>query len=254
MKIQQFWINSEGFNLEGRLFRPNQEQDQHIAIILLHGVKGIDYGTARRAEAFAQQGFTSLTFNFRGYGRSQGELDLAAMPADLAAALNLLYQEVAPEMPVALLGLSFGVIPAIWVGVHDRRVKAIVGWRAIGDIEAWYNLIRRPIRRLGIEQLRFQNRHQAKGFYTHFWPSLRSLLPLNPLTVVEQLSPTPLYLVHAVNDFLMPAQLAKNLYKRAKEPKRLVLLDTSDHAFIQPANEQKVIALAVDWLKEALTV
>jgi len=54
--------------------------------------------------------------------------------------------------------------------------------------------------------------------------SVELLMEYEPGMYVERISPTPLLMVVAAGDHLVPSDLALEAYQRAREPKRLVLL------------------------------
>ena len=74
-----------------------------------------------------RSGFTTLRFNFRGVGDSQGEYDeCRGEVEDLAAAASWL-RGVALGLPLFLVGYSFGSVCSIRLAVNDDTVKAVIG-------------------------------------------------------------------------------------------------------------------------------
>src|SRR5262245_62841954 len=66
---------SEGTKLEGDLFLPDgfKATEQRPGIVLCHGFTGLRGGILPDyAKVFAQAGFVALTFDYRGFGGSQG--------------------------------------------------------------------------------------------------------------------------------------------------------------------------------------
>jgi alpha/beta superfamily hydrolase len=81
----------------------------------------------RAAKAALQAGLPTLRFNFRGVGKSAGHFaDGIGEREDVRAALDLL-QARYPQVPVCLMGFSFGSTVGLTVGAHDSRVAALVG-------------------------------------------------------------------------------------------------------------------------------
>lgn len=60
------------------------------------------------ANCLHDRGFTSLRFNFRGVGRSEGEHDGAGGEVDDLRAVIAWVQDARPELPLLLGGYSFG--------------------------------------------------------------------------------------------------------------------------------------------------
>ena len=74
-----------------------------------------------------RSGFTTMRFNFRGVGESQGEYDeCRGEVEDLAAATSWL-RGVALGLPLFLVGYSFGSVCSIRLAVNDDTVQAVIG-------------------------------------------------------------------------------------------------------------------------------
>lgn len=81
----------------------------------------------RAAKAAVQVGWPALRFNFRGVGLSQGEYAHGIGERDdVRAALDYLVKRF-PELPVCLMGFSFGAWVGLAVGATDPRVACLVG-------------------------------------------------------------------------------------------------------------------------------
>ena len=69
----------------------------------------------------------AFRFNFRGVGRSEGKYaDGIGERDDARAALDFL-QKRFPQIPVSMMGFSFGSVVALAVGAADARVNSLVG-------------------------------------------------------------------------------------------------------------------------------
>ena len=80
----------------------------------------------RAAKAGVEAGFAALRFNFRGVGLSGGQYDQGIGEKEDAAAAISWLEEKYPELPLALMGYSFGAWVGLRVGYSDSRVKAMV--------------------------------------------------------------------------------------------------------------------------------
>ena len=73
------------------------------------------------ARAFVRLGFSSLRFNFRGTGKSEGEYDESRGELqDALAAIGWMRQR-APELPLWIGGFSFGAAIAIRAAIEILR-------------------------------------------------------------------------------------------------------------------------------------
>lgn len=119
---------ADGVSLEGELATAPAGS---VGVVLCHPHP--QYGGSMRAgiigdlfRALPDHGVTALRFNFRGVERSEGAWDEGrAERSDVAAAIDAL-AAAAPDLPLLLVGWSFGADMAL--SVHDLRV---VGWCAI---------------------------------------------------------------------------------------------------------------------------
>ena len=140
----------DGYRLGATLFRPERPADRAVLILPATGVPQAYY--ARFAAFLAGRGFTVLTFDYRGIGRSlhsplrslkTGMRDWALL--DAAAAFEFLEEQVAPAR-LMTLGHSFGgqalgllprperIAAALTVGSQSGYWKH---WPALGRAWMW---------------------------------------------------------------------------------------------------------------------
>jgi alpha/beta superfamily hydrolase len=81
----------------------------------------------RATKAALQAGLPTLRFNFRGVGRSQGEFAGGiAEREDVCASLDYLATHF-PEIPIPVMGFSFGAVVGLTAAAADPRACALVG-------------------------------------------------------------------------------------------------------------------------------
>lgn len=81
----------------------------------------------RAAKAAIAAGLPTLRFNFRGAGQSAGtHTGGEGEQADVRAALDHLVARF-PNLPVCLMGFSFGAWVGLAVGAEDPRIASLVG-------------------------------------------------------------------------------------------------------------------------------
>lgn len=115
------------------------------AVLMMHGL-----GSTRAevgniyvdsAEALARQGIASLRFDFRGFGKSDGDtgaftLDRQNEDARIALSALRAVHGVDPDR-IGALGFSFGGGAAIELAAaHPDQVRSLVLWTPIGDYHA----------------------------------------------------------------------------------------------------------------------
>ena len=103
--------SSDGVKLAGRLF-PAEGGAEHPGVVLAHMLPADQSSWYAFAGRLAGEGFTALTFDFRGYcpggdaGCSKGSKDVASIWQDVAGAASFLRTQ--PVSSVSLVGASMG--------------------------------------------------------------------------------------------------------------------------------------------------
>jgi dipeptidyl aminopeptidase/acylaminoacyl peptidase len=132
-----------GVTLGGILFRPARTSKPLPAIIVLHGwarpgVPGAARveGTARR---LSEQGYVALALSMRGWPPSSGWDDCGtAQPDDVAKAADWLATLPGVDGDsIAVLGFSLGGQVALLSGARSGRIKAIIAYFPITDVQRW---------------------------------------------------------------------------------------------------------------------
>ena len=128
-------FRSEGLRLEGVL----HNADGPLAIVLTGPFTGVkEQVTGDYARRLAAAGFTTLAFDHRGFGESEGRPqheDSQGKLADLRAAVGLL---AGAGHRVALVGICLGGGYAMKAAATDPRVFAVAGIAGAYNSPAWF--------------------------------------------------------------------------------------------------------------------
>ncbi len=148
-------IFSEGTRLSAEIFTPAGESPAEgwPAIVLCHGWGGLKDHLARYAAKFAKAGFVAMTFDYRGWGESDGRViatrdapllleagehtlkvrvlreivDPVDQTTDIRNCLAYLWSEPGVDKArIGIWGTSYGGGHAVFTGGNDDRIKAIV--------------------------------------------------------------------------------------------------------------------------------
>lgn len=83
--------------------------------------------------------------------------------------------------------------------------------------------------------------------------SLEQVLQHSPALAVERVSPTPLLMLLANDDVVVPSQAIRDAFARAGEPKQLVELPGGHYSVYEPGDARdKATGEAVDWFRTHL--
>jgi alpha/beta superfamily hydrolase len=132
MKEEKVLIPSTGIRLEG-LLGLHEALSFEGGVILCHphplyGGDMYNPVVTTAAEAASQEGFSTLRFNFRGVGESEGTYgEGIGEGEDVKAATDYFYSKLASSNPcLILLGYSFGAWAGFPMAIRDERVQGIV--------------------------------------------------------------------------------------------------------------------------------
>jgi uncharacterized protein len=132
-------FSSHGCWLDGDLYLPPRSRATPVpAVIPCSGYTGLkDMQPARFARALLPRGYACLTFDYRGFGASEGArgwLVPQEQVEDVRAATAFLtgLPEIDPAR-IALVGWGLGGGIAIAAAADDPEVRAVVALNAVGD-------------------------------------------------------------------------------------------------------------------------
>ncbi len=283
---------SEGFRLSGDLFTPEGvKEERRAGVVLCHGYTGVkDLYLPDNARVLNEAGYMVLTFDYKGWGASEGSRSrLAPMSrvADVQAAMTFLglQPNVDPEQ-LGLYGTSYGGATVVWAGAIDHRARCIVSCVGVGHGQRWMRSVRRPdewhdllARSKADREARVLTGQSAMADRSEILladrqsadlaaaarrdnPNAIGTLPLefiddtlqfHPEWVVDKIAPRPILFITTDDDRLVPPEESASLYARAGEPKRLVTLKGFGHyeVYVEPAFSQ-VMRETVNWFEAHL--
>jgi uncharacterized protein len=213
-------------------------------VVVLHGAGSRKENHADFARVAIDHGFAALTFDNRGHGETEGELG-ARVAGDIQRLVRMLAER--PEVDgdrIALRGSSMGGLLALHVAAVSPEVAAVVAicpaseQMLLGDIRR----VARgepPPAGSALESMRIDAAALVAWLGEH-----------DVHQVVELIGSKPLMLVHARGDEVVPHELSEELYERAADPKRLLLLDGGYHRSAQ--HDPEIQGETLRWLARVM--
>jgi len=222
-------LPGSGVTLGGVLFRPASTAKPLPAIIVLHGwarpgVPGAPRveGTARR---LSELGYVALALSMRGWPPSSGLDDCGTQqPDDVAKAADWLAALPGVNADsIGVLGFSLGGQVALLSGARSRRIKAIVAYFPITDIQRW------------------KDTTSNAGIRNFYVPLVCGTGYGNsPVHVAEQIH-SPVLLIHGDRDTEVPTEQSLRMQealRRADRHVELLIIGGGDHGFKGEQDEQ----------------
>ena len=293
MTCESVSFYSEGVRLEGDLYRPKSASADELraGIVLCHGYTGVkSLYLPDNARVLTEAGYVVLTFDYKGWGASEGPRSRLApfsRVADVQAALTYLGTRPGVDPThLGLYGTSYGGATVVWAAAMDERVRCVVSVVGVGDGRRWMRSVRRPDEWHDLLEHAREDREQAvesgesapaerdevlmqdrasaalSAAQRANNPDAVSTVPASFIDetlsfhadwVVDKIAPRPLLLITTEDDRLVPPEESRSLYRHAGEPKKLVVLKGYGHydVYTEPAFGE-VMAATLSWYRAHL--
>ncbi len=243
-------FSSDGLRLTGEIYFPDGPGPAFPALIICHGIPAAlpvpgDQGYPLLARSFCELGIITLIFSFRGCGKSEGNFDMLGWTRDLSAAIDFI--SAVPTVDASrlfLMGFSGGAAAAIYVAAADPRVKALVSCCS----PTRFTMIERPEGLAGfLSQAREVGTIKDPGFPPSVDAWAADFKKVSPIKYVSHISPRPVLFIHGDQDDVVPVSQARELYRRAGEPKGLAIIPGAGHRL---RLDERAMDKARQWVKE----
>jgi dipeptidyl aminopeptidase/acylaminoacyl peptidase len=286
--VEQVTFYSEGCKLVGWLKRPAGAGGPLPVLVEGPGWLGLGHPSPTSEpfhEGLVAAGYALFTFNYRGFGDSEGERGWVKPEEQIVDILNAVtYVETRAELDrrrIGLFGLGgTGGGNAIYVAAIDQRIRCLCVQTVVGDGVDWLRRMRREyewvafLERVEANRRRrvLENRDELVdpreelmvatperkadaarrptdtlvGGDFHLG-SAESLLRYRPLDVVHRIAPRALLLACVEYDVVTPEHHAWALYERAGAPKKLVRQTGVKHYASYRENFSLLMEQFLDW-------
>lgn len=228
---EEVWFrNAEGLKLHSWFFH-SKTQPAHATVVYAHGNGGNLSYCDWVGESLAARGFDVLLFDYRGYGRSEGEAaDEAGLYADAEAAYDFVTRERGvPAGRVVLYGQSLGTA-------------------AVGDLAA-----RRECGALVLES-GLSSAADMAAVVMPWLPRFVRGLTKNKLDTASKLPGVrcPILVVHGDRDEVIPASQGRTLFEAAPEPKRLIVIKGAGHNDLSNVGGEEYLDTLAEFVRTSL--
>ena len=244
-----FFPSRDGTRLSGWFIPPAEASTASSGIVLSHGWARSRAELLPHADFLHRAGFAVLAFDYRHRGKSGGgEVTMGLRERDdLLAALDELAAR--PEIDaerIGVLGMSMGAVVALVVAATDQRVRALVAECPYATAETIMTRALRHYYRLPS----FPLANLAKWLIERRLG--QSLNVADALTVIDSISPRPLFLIADERDAVIGPDETERLFRAAGEPKRFWLIPGADHSRGWQAAPEEYEQRVVAFFQEAL--
>lgn len=228
--------SADGVKLFGWRFRADPKRKPKGVVVLYHG-NGENLSSHYITMLWAMpHGFDLFVFDYRGYGRSEGEPSPEGTVRDGEAALR-------------------------WVNGQYQGTPIIVVGQSLGGAIALRNVIdlksEIPIRAVVIEGSFPSYRRIGRDVLTRSWITWPfqwlGLLVLGdkyaPDGEIGKISPVPLLVLHAEGDKTVPYRFGEEIFWQAGEPRELWKVPGAGHTDAFLAHGKEYVGRLLGWLE-----
>lgn len=215
------------------------DQKPKGTVVHFHGNYGNLTSHFPLALFFLKYGYDVLSFDYQGYGLSEGKPTSDRLIEDGLASIHYAQSHLRdPETGVVAFGQSLGGATAIVVAAREPLVRAVI-------CESAYSTHR------GIAR-------DVLGRHWFTWP-LYPIVPWlvnrsnDPLRHVDKISPRPILFLHGDADTIVPVRMTEELYAKARDPKSLWIVPKAGHLELRQKQGAAYEKTIVDFLGDVMT-
>ena len=260
--------------LAARLYLPEPAHDRKAGIVFCHGFGGVKEGTPPGLSTLlAKHGYTVLTFDYRGFGASEGprgRLVPSEQVEDAVHALALLSRGIEPKR-IGIYGTSFGggiavmaarrsgipaaAVVAVPVSSGSQWLQSIMRWHEFMDLKK--RAITAVANKAASGEMQLVDRFDimrpdptTEARYTEKVPlALETFYHVLNHEPVEDAAHVkiPVAVIGVRGDPLVPVDQAIHLHERLGGVKQLHLLDGGDHFVVYEQALTPVAERAIAW-------
>lgn len=203
-------------------------------VVIVHGAGSRKENHADFARLATATGWAALTFDLPGHGASGGEMSGDAVDAVIRMAHLLAADQGVDPRRVAVRGSSLGGFLAIQGAARAREIAGVIAICPAGA-----DHLSRGVRRGELEM------RTGDPLALEAWLAAQDLGD-----AVERIAGRPLILLHAEGDIQIPFDHSEELFERAGEPRKLVIVPGGTHRSVQ--HDPELQGMALLWLERQL--
>ena len=231
-----------------RIAALHHDHGQKKVVVLAHGfINNKDVHLFSQIAKGLSREYDVVAFDFRGHGKSSGLFSWTSREqADIQAVLE--YVQSFQYDALGVVGFSLGAAIALIEAAQNPEIKTVIAVSAPYDFwQIDYHFWKPGM----IDDLKLNFGYKGKGKGVrpgNLWEP-----KIAPIDVVDRIAPRPVLFIHGSDDWLIHPRHSRELYQKAKDPKKLEIIERGGHAEkIFDDYPEVFMRTCRDWLKENL--
>lgn len=227
-----YFTSADGTQLHG-WYLPAKGQAKQT-VLFLHG-NALNISVQLAAVYWlADYDYDVYIFDYRGYGRSGGEVSLPGAISDIDAAIDYVATNKRVDGKFIVFGQSLGASMGIYALSRSKVKNDIAAYLSLAAFDDY--------------------REITQDFLSRQWFTWPIQWPLSltvdnsyrPLDYIAEISPIPIYILHGQDDQTIEMKHAKSLFAAASPPKFLVVLKNGHNTIFQSQENRLQILNILD--------
>lgn len=218
--------------LHGWFLKPDKEVPVKGTVVFHHGNAGsVGYHLGFVAW-MVKAGYQVLIYDYRGYGKSEGELEREGLVVDTRAALAYAgTRDDVDDKRLISFGHSLGGAKSL-AGLGQKMVPGVCGVISFAGFASYQDMARRFAGQTGADLVTDDH---------------------SPRDLVAQIAPVPLLIIHGQKDLTVPRQQGELLYQKAREPKTIFRVPEGSHTRALWMNEGEYRKRVLKWMDQVIS-
>lgn len=275
------FFSGPGLRLSARFYFPREQDDRNAGIVFCHGFGGVKEVTPPGlSDLLAQHGYTILTFDYRGFGGSEGLPGHVVPTEQVEDAVNAIEflarrSNINPRR-IGIYGNSFGGGVALLAANRSERLRAAFVTVPVTSGDLWLRSVHRFHEYVDLKTRAFaaiakktatgeiemvdrfdliapdphsRARHAIKQAFT--LETFYHVSVHEPLAEAHEID-IPVGIAAIRGDLLVPVEQATMLHARLTGPKHLRLFDRGNHHSVYGELLSEVAEQVIPWFDRYL--
>lgn len=286
IEIKNFEIYSEKNLLKGKKYLADVNSKKNKTILMCHGFAGIqDLFFPKYAESFSKEGFDVVTFDYNGFGESEGDTEI--VPSNqindiLNIILYIKRDENLKNNKLFLWGTSLGGLYVLKLAALKKEIDGVYAQITFANglrnntlnldkegVEKYINQIENikykeisENKKLLLPLKKLLSDEQSKDFlerYKDLFPilmntklSLSTIKHINELSIDNDLSSIkiPVLLGKAKNDVVNSPEEMNYIFEKLNTDKKLIEFDCGHYQIYESDIFEKAIREQIEWFNK----
>lgn len=223
--------SEDGTKLHG-WFIQNHGDGRKGTVVYSHGNAGaIGYHLGFITWA-SNAGYQILIYDYRGFGKSEGSVKRKGIVEDVNAAIKYAKsrKDVDPKK-IFSFGHSLGGAKSV-AALSGEKGEDVAGVISFAGFSSYQKIAQKMVGEMALNLVTDE---------------------LSPRDFIAGISPTPLLIVHGDQDSVVPVEHGRELFKKAKEPKKIIEVKGGSHNGALHLRNQETIKKILKWMSEIST-